>query len=90
MSSGPAPSKASSASCSVSATSTGPAAYQHIPTFIDERLTAAGATPLLGRGAADASGNFARAADQWTGDLWAALLARYGAPEGAPRPGPRR
>ncbi|UUU34132.1 cytochrome P450 [Streptomyces sp. CA-210063] len=54
------------------------ATYQRIPTLIDERLTAAGATPLLERGAADAAGDFAGAVDRWTGDLWSALLEKYG------------
>ncbi|WP_369167386.1 bifunctional cytochrome P450/NADPH--P450 reductase [Streptomyces sp. R28] len=59
------------------------ATYQRIPTLIDERLTAAGATPLLERGAADAAGDFAGTVDRWTGDLWTALLERYGAAAGA-------
>ncbi|WP_217178941.1 bifunctional cytochrome P450/NADPH--P450 reductase [Streptomyces sp. AC495_CC817] len=54
------------------------ATYQRVPTLIDERLTAAGATALLERGAADASGDFAGTVDRWTGDLWTALLERYG------------
>lgn len=54
------------------------ATYQRIPTLIDERLTAAGATSLLGRGAADAAGDFAGTVDRWTGDLWTALLEKYG------------
>ena len=59
------------------------ATYQRIPTLIDERLTAAGATSLLERGAADAAGDFAGTVDRWTGDLWTALLDRYGAPAAA-------
>ncbi|MGV9356011.1 bifunctional cytochrome P450/NADPH--P450 reductase [Streptomyces misionensis] len=54
------------------------ATYQRIPTLIDERLMAAGAVPLLARGAADASGDFAGTVDRWTTDLWTALLERYG------------
>ncbi|MFJ3929502.1 bifunctional cytochrome P450/NADPH--P450 reductase [Streptomyces sp. NPDC090029] len=54
------------------------ATYQRIPTLIDERLAAAGAVPLLARGAADASGDFAGAVDRWTTELWTALLERYG------------
>ncbi|GAA3087038.1 bifunctional cytochrome P450/NADPH--P450 reductase CypB [Streptomyces roseofulvus] len=54
------------------------ATYQRIPTLIDERLSAAGATPLLERGAADASGDFAGAVDRWTADLWTTLLDAYG------------
>ncbi|MER6103312.1 cytochrome P450 [Streptomyces sp. NPDC001832] len=56
------------------------ATYQRIPTLIDERLAAAGATSLLERGVADASGDFAGAVDRWTDDLWTALLERYGDP----------
>ncbi|WP_340374435.1 cytochrome P450 [Streptomyces sp. SS7] len=55
------------------------ATYQRVPTLIDERLAAAGATSLLQRGAADAAGDFAGTVDRWTGDLWTALLERYGA-----------
>ncbi|SDP75260.1 cytochrome P450 / NADPH-cytochrome P450 reductase [Streptomyces sp. cf386] len=55
------------------------ATYQRVPTLIDEKLTAAGATPLLERGAADAAGDFAGTVDRWVGDLWTTLLERYGA-----------
>ncbi|WP_328839382.1 bifunctional cytochrome P450/NADPH--P450 reductase [Streptomyces europaeiscabiei] len=54
------------------------ATYQRVPTLIDERLAQAGATSLLERGAADASGDFAGTVDRWTDDLWTALLERYG------------
>ncbi|MEV5437451.1 cytochrome P450 [Streptomyces sp. NPDC052682] len=54
------------------------ATYQRVPTLIDDKLTAAGATSLLERGAADASGDFAGTVDRWTGDLWSTLLERYG------------
>ncbi|MFI0977332.1 bifunctional cytochrome P450/NADPH--P450 reductase [Streptomyces sp. NPDC021093] len=54
------------------------ATYQRVPTLIDERLRAAGAVPLLDRGIADASGDFAGAVDRWTGDLWTSLLDQYG------------
>ncbi|MCF3118721.1 cytochrome P450 [Streptomyces arenae] len=56
------------------------ATYQRVPALIDERLAAAGATPLVERGGADASGDFAGAVDRWTDDLWTALLDRYGSP----------
>ncbi len=56
------------------------ATYQRIPTLIDERLAAAGAAPLLERGAADAAGDFAGTVDRWTGDLWNTLLEKYGIP----------
>ncbi|WP_416979902.1 bifunctional cytochrome P450/NADPH--P450 reductase [Streptomyces sp. T028] len=55
------------------------ATYQRVPALIDERLAAAGATSLLERGAADASGDFAGTVDRWTDDLWTVLLERYGA-----------
>ncbi|WNM34783.1 cytochrome P450 [Streptomyces sp. Li-HN-5-11] len=54
------------------------ATYQRIPTLIDERLAAAGATRLMERGAADAAGDFDGTVRQWTGDLWTALLEMYG------------
>ncbi|CAM5275847.1 bifunctional cytochrome P450/NADPH--P450 reductase 1 [Streptomyces spiroverticillatus] len=54
------------------------ATYQYVPTLIDERLRAAGAVPLLERGAADASGDFAGTVDRWSAELWAALLGQYG------------
>ncbi|MEU7576121.1 cytochrome P450 [Streptomyces sp. NPDC041068] len=54
------------------------ATYQRVPTLIDDRLRAAGATPLLERGAADASGDFAGTVDRWSADLWTALIDRYG------------
>ncbi|GGX23650.1 bifunctional cytochrome P450/NADPH--P450 reductase [Streptomyces noursei] len=65
------------------------ATYQRVPTLIDEHLAAAGATRLLARGAADASGDFAGTVDRWTTDLWTALLDRYGATveEAAPAAG---
>ncbi|WP_069161706.1 bifunctional cytochrome P450/NADPH--P450 reductase [Nocardia altamirensis] len=56
------------------------ATYQHVPSTIDQWLTTAGATALTERGAADASGDFAGAVDDWTGRLWAALLDRFGVP----------
>ncbi|MGV9790947.1 bifunctional cytochrome P450/NADPH--P450 reductase [Streptomyces sp. NPDC003435] len=54
------------------------ATYQRIPTLLEERLDAAGATALLKRCVADASGDFAGAVDRWTGELWDALLERHG------------
>ncbi|WP_328787090.1 bifunctional cytochrome P450/NADPH--P450 reductase [Streptomyces sp. NBC_00273] len=63
------------------------ATYQRVPTLIDERLAAAGAVPLLERGAADASGDFAGTVDRWVGELWTTLLERYGhAPGEVPAP----
>ncbi|MCD9195299.1 bifunctional cytochrome P450/NADPH--P450 reductase [Streptomyces albireticuli] len=62
------------------------ATYQRAPSLIDERLASAGATPLLERGTADASGDFAGTVDRWTADLWTALLDRYGDPAAVPVP----
>ncbi|MEU1805755.1 cytochrome P450 [Streptomyces sp. NPDC019937] len=59
------------------------ATYQRVPTLVDERLAAAGATPLLKRGAADAAGDFDGTVRQWTDDLWTALLEKYGTAVGA-------
>ncbi|MPY55927.1 bifunctional cytochrome P450/NADPH--P450 reductase [Streptomyces spongiae] len=57
------------------------ATYQRIPTLIDERLAAAGATRLVERAAADASGDFGGAVDRFTSRLWTTLLAEYGSAE---------
>ncbi|MGW7415897.1 bifunctional cytochrome P450/NADPH--P450 reductase [Streptomyces sp. NPDC054863] len=54
------------------------ATYQRVPALIDERLRAAGAVPLLERGIADASGDFAGAVDRWSAALETALLDQYG------------
>ncbi|MGW2466922.1 bifunctional cytochrome P450/NADPH--P450 reductase [Streptomyces bauhiniae] len=63
------------------------ATYQRVPTLIDEGLAAAGATRILDRAAADASGDFGGTVDRWTADLWTALLDRYGTEtEGAAAP----
>ncbi|MFE7135038.1 cytochrome P450 [Streptomyces sp. NPDC057638] len=56
------------------------ATYQRVPTLIDERLTAAGATALTPRGAVDVSGDAAGETARWTGRVWSALLERYGVP----------
>ncbi|MBP2479413.1 cytochrome P450/NADPH-cytochrome P450 reductase [Crossiella equi] len=60
------------------------ATYQRVPTHLDERLAAAGATRLLARGEADAAGDFNGLVDGWTAELWAALLARHGVGTTAP------
>jgi cytochrome P450/NADPH-cytochrome P450 reductase len=61
------------------------ATYQHVPTRIDERLADSGATRLLRRAAADASGDLTGAVRQFTAGLRTALLERYGDPD-APAP----
>lgn len=50
------------------------ATYQRIPTLVDQRLTAAGATPVVARGAADAAADLTGVVERWTAELWAALL----------------
>ncbi|MEU6390933.1 cytochrome P450 [Streptomyces sp. NPDC046939] len=57
------------------------ATYQHVPTRVDDRLTALGSTPLCERAAADASGDLNGTVRTFTTDLRAALLERYGDPD---------
>ena len=57
------------------------ATYQHIPTLIDTRLAELGATRLIERGEADASGDLSTDVETWTDQLWQALLAAYGDPD---------
>ncbi|MFB7664990.1 bifunctional cytochrome P450/NADPH--P450 reductase [Kitasatospora sp. NPDC056138] len=67
------------------------ATYQRVPALIDERLAALGATRLLDRAEADASGDLAGGVRAFTAALRAALLTQYGDPAtaGAPvRPEP--
>jgi cytochrome P450/NADPH-cytochrome P450 reductase len=54
------------------------ATYQHIPTLIDDRAAALGATRLVERCEADASGDLTGDIETWTDQLWTELLARYG------------
>jgi cytochrome P450/NADPH-cytochrome P450 reductase len=48
------------------------ATYQHVPTSIDARLAELGATRLLTRGEADASGDLTGDIEAWTDHLWGA------------------
>ncbi|MFF1377413.1 cytochrome P450 [Streptomyces sp. NPDC058308] len=57
------------------------ATYQRVPTLIDEGLAGAGATRLLERAEADASGDLTGAVDRFTSALRRALLRQYGDPE---------
>ncbi|WP_435281018.1 cytochrome P450 [Streptomyces koelreuteriae] len=57
------------------------ATYQHVPTRIDQRLAESGATRLLDRAAADASGDLTGTVRQFTTDLRTALLRQYGDPD---------
>lgn len=57
------------------------ATYQHVPTRIDDRLAELGATRLVGRAAADASGDLTGAVRDFTARLRTALLEQYGDPD---------
>ncbi|MER5940502.1 cytochrome P450 [Streptomyces sp. NPDC001928] len=59
------------------------ATYQQVPTRIDDRLADLGATRLLDRAAADASGDLTGAVRDFTTRLRTALLERYGDPDAA-------
>ncbi|WCE01333.1 cytochrome P450 [Streptomyces sp. HUAS 31] len=59
------------------------ATYQQVPTRIDDRLAGLGATRLLKRAAADASGDLTGAVRDFTARLRTALLERHGDPEAA-------
>ncbi|MFF3405213.1 bifunctional cytochrome P450/NADPH--P450 reductase [Streptomyces sp. NPDC002742] len=64
------------------------ATYQAFPKRIEESLLAAGATPVIERGIADAAGDFDGMATRWTDTLWATLAEEYAADtsdDGAPR-----
>ncbi|MFE6171527.1 cytochrome P450 [Streptomyces sp. NPDC056464] len=57
------------------------ATYQQVPTRIDDRLARLGATRLLERTAADASGDLTGAVRDFTARLRTALLEQYGDPD---------
>ncbi|MFG2269772.1 cytochrome P450 [Streptomyces chartreusis] len=59
------------------------ATYQQVPTRIDDRLAELGATRLLQRTAAEASGDLTGAFRDFTDRLRTALLERHGDPEAA-------
>lgn len=63
------------------------ATYQRVPTLIDDRLAALGATRLVERAAADASGDLAATVSAFTASLRTALLERYGDPDATADPG---
>ncbi|WP_246147757.1 bifunctional cytochrome P450/NADPH--P450 reductase [Nonomuraea turkmeniaca] len=65
--------------------------YQAFPRRAYEKLTAAGAVPLIERGEADADGDFDGDVSAWTARLWAALAEEYSAHSdlGAESAGPR-
>ncbi|MEU3305256.1 cytochrome P450, partial [Streptomyces sp. NPDC006678] len=55
------------------------ATYQGFPKRIEEGLLAAGATPVIERGIADAAGDFDGMATRWMDTLWATLAEEYAA-----------
>ncbi|MFJ3192118.1 cytochrome P450 [Streptomyces griseoviridis] len=57
------------------------ATYQQVPTRVDDRLAAQGATRLVDRAAADASGDLTGAVREFTDRLRTALLTRHGDPD---------
>ena len=57
------------------------ATYQHVPTRIDDRLAGLGATRLVDRVAADASGDLTGAVRDFTARLRKGLLEHYGDPD---------
>ncbi len=52
--------------------------YQRIPTLVDDRLAAAGATRLVERGAANARGDFVGSFETWHEGLWPAVADALG------------
>ncbi|MGW5250753.1 bifunctional cytochrome P450/NADPH--P450 reductase [Streptomyces sp. NPDC004129] len=64
------------------------ATYQAFPKRVEAALLAAGATPVIERGVADAAGDFDGMASRWMDTLWATLAEEYAADtsdDGAPR-----
>ncbi|MFF7190313.1 bifunctional cytochrome P450/NADPH--P450 reductase [Streptomyces sp. NPDC008222] len=64
------------------------ATYQAFPKRIGEGLLAAGATPVIERGIADAAGDFDGMASRWMNTLWTTLAEEYAA-DTSPASGPR-
>ncbi|MBF8191315.1 cytochrome P450 [Nonomuraea sp. K274] len=60
--------------------------YQDFPRRAYEKLTAAGAVPLIERGEADTDGDFDGDVSAWTARLWAALAEEYSAAAGSAGP----
>ncbi|GAA3116020.1 bifunctional cytochrome P450/NADPH--P450 reductase [Streptosporangium carneum] len=55
--------------------------YQAFPRRVFDKLTGAGAVPLVDRGEADADGDFDGDVSAWLSTLWAALAEEYGTAE---------
>ncbi len=62
------------------------ATYQRVPTLIDDRLAELGATRVIERAAADASGDLNATVQEFTATLREELLERYGDPATAGAP----
>ncbi|MER6608273.1 cytochrome P450 [Streptomyces sp. NPDC000927] len=62
------------------------ATYQKIPALIDERLSAAGAEPVVERAAIDMGADGTDETARWGTGLWSALLDRYGEPTDGTEP----
>ncbi|MFD4601394.1 bifunctional cytochrome P450/NADPH--P450 reductase [Streptomyces sp. NPDC058464] len=60
------------------------ATYQHFPTRVDARLAELGATRLVDRAAADASGDLTGTVREFTARLRTALLEHHGDPDATP------
>lgn len=60
--------------------------YQDFPRRAFDKLTAAGAVPLIERGEADTDGDFDGDVSEWTAKLWAALADEYAASADAAGP----
>ncbi|QUQ69400.1 bifunctional cytochrome P450/NADPH--P450 reductase [Kutzneria sp. CA-103260] len=60
------------------------ATYQFIPTQLDARFAELGATRLVDRCEADASGDLTGDIEAWSDKLWGELLTKYGDPDAAP------
>lgn len=58
--------------------------YQSVPIQFDERLAALGGRQLVGRGAADTSGDLTGTLEEFAGALWAALSREFGDPDATP------
>ncbi|WGU94968.1 bifunctional cytochrome P450/NADPH--P450 reductase [Paenibacillus dendritiformis] len=56
--------------------------YQQVPRLIDEQLAAKGATRLVARGEADASGDFEKQLEEWGDRLWQDVLNALGLKSG--------
>ena len=52
--------------------------FQRIPTLIDERLSALGASRLVERGVGDVRGDYSSRFEEWAENLWTSISSEYG------------